>query len=136
VQLKNHHLLVLILQTGLETTYQAKLPQVNEEPEARLRALASAVSVSPLWAEMPRAVLVIRLGPDPLLGVVGYFDAASRTRLEWLRWQLDQVMSRLRYVGYAQAEKDCEQLASRLVERFGRDELQNYRFTAIPRGGL
>jgi len=136
VQLKNHHLLVLILQTGLETAYHTKLPQVNEEPEARLRALASAVSVSPLWRETPRAVLVIRLGPDPLLSVVGYFDDASRTRLEGLRWQLDHVMSRLRYVDYAQAEKDCEQLASRIVERFGRDELQNFRFTAIPRGGL
>ena len=101
VQLKNHHLLVLILQTALETTYHAKLPQVNEEPEARLRALASAVCVSPLWGEMPRAVLVIRLGSDPSLSVVGYFDDASRTRLEWLRWQLDHVMSRLRYVGYA-----------------------------------
>jgi hypothetical protein len=127
---------VFVLQTNPETTGYAEALQVAEEPEAQLRALAGALSISPLWKEMSRAVLVVRMEPNPLLGVVGYFDAAGRARLEWLRRLLDRALPHMRYVGYAQAEKDCERLAARLVERFGRDELRNFRFTAIPRGGF
>jgi hypothetical protein len=104
--------------------------------ETRLRTLADALSVSPLWAEMPRATLVVRPAPDPLLGVAGYFDGADRVRLGALRWQLERVLPRLRYVSYARAQEDCERLAARLVERFGRDELRDFRFVAIPRGGF
>jgi hypothetical protein len=85
---------------------------------------------------MPHATLVVRPEPNPLLGVMGYFDAAGAARLEGLRWQLEYVLPHMRYVDYGQAEKDCEQLAVRLVERFGRDALRDFRFTAIPRGGF
>jgi hypothetical protein len=106
------------------------------EPEAQLRALAAALCVSPQRAEISRAVLIVRPAPEPLLGIVGYFDAAGRARLDVLRWQLDSVLPSLRYVDYAQAEKDCERLAARLVERFGREELRSFQFAAIPRGGF
>jgi Coenzyme PQQ synthesis protein D (PqqD) len=136
-QSRDHDFTVAVLPVEARTLqHLAILSQGGESPDARLGALADALSVSPLWAEMPRATLVVRAVPDPLLGVVGYFDAAGRARLEALRWQLEHILPRLRYVGYAQAQKDCERLAARLVERFGRDELRGFRFVAIPRGGL
>src|ERR671910_1255702 len=137
VRLRNHDFTVAELPVKPQTLqHLAGLGQVGESPQARLQTLADALAVSPLWAEMPRATLVVRAAPDPLLGVVGYFDAAGRARLEALRWQLEHILPRLRYVGYAQAQEDCERLAARLVERFGRDELRGFRFVAIPRGGF
>ena len=136
-QWRDHDFTVAVLPVKSRTLQHLPvLSQVGESSEARLRALAEALSVSPLWAEMPRATLVVRAAPDPLLGVVGYFDAAGRARLEALRWQLEHILPRLRYVGYAQAQEDCERLAARLVEKFGRDELRGFRFVAIPRGGF
>lgn len=128
--------MVSVLRTDFEQTYHTLTPRFGTGGEARLRALATALSVSPQWKEMPRAVLVARSTPTPMLGVVGYFDAAGRASLEGLRSQLDNLLPRLRFVDYAQAEEDCERLAARLVERFGRDELMSFRFTAIPRGGF
>jgi len=137
VRLRDHDFTVAELPVKPQTLqHLAGLGQVGESPQARLQTLADALAVSPLWAEMPRATLVVRAAPDPLLGVVGYFDAAGRARLEALRWQLEHLLPRLRYVGYAQAQRDCERLAARLVERFGRDELRGFRFVAIPRGGF
>lgn len=137
MQLKEHKLTVSVLPVRFQALqHEAALRQVGESPEVWLQALADALSASPLWAEMPRATLVVRPGPDPLLGVVGYFDAAGRARLEALRWQLDHILPRLRYISYAQAQKDCERLAAQLVQRFGRDELRRFKFVAIPRGGF
>lgn len=136
VHLADRHPLVSLLETNFESVRHEQALQATAERAAGVRALATALSISPLWAEMPCAVLVIRPEPDPLLGVVGYFDIAGRARLEGLRWQLENFLPRLRYVGYKQAEEDCERLAELLVERFGREELQSFRFTAIPRGGL
>ncbi len=85
---------------------------------------------------MPGAVLVVRRTPQPVLGVIGRFDTAAEARLATLGPQLASGLACLRYVSYSQAEKDCEHLASLLVERFGRDELRRFRFTAIPRGGF
>jgi hypothetical protein len=133
----DHDFTVAVLPVKPRTLRYLAVPdQVGEPLQARLRALADALSVSPLWTEMPRATLVVRAAPDPLLGVLGYFGAAGKARLEALRWQLEHLLPRLRYVGYAQAQEDCERLAARLVERFGRDELRSFRFVAIPRGGF
>jgi hypothetical protein len=137
VQLRDQDFTIAVLPVKSRTLQHVPvLAQVEESPEVRLRALADALCVSPLWAEMPRATLVARAAPDPLLGVMGYFDKAGRARLEALRWQLEYVLPSLRYVGYAQAQEDCERLAERLVERFGRDELRGFRFLAMPRGGF
>ncbi len=137
MQVRDHEFIVSVLPVKARILqHLALLGQSGESLEVRLQALADALSASPLWAEMPRATLVVRAAPDPLLGVVGYFDAAGRARLEALRWQLEHLLPRLRYVGYAQAQESCERLAARLVERFGRDELRGFRFVAIPRGGF
>jgi hypothetical protein len=137
VQLKDHKLTVSVLPVKFQTLQpRAALRQVGESPEVWLRALADALSASPLWAEMPPAALIVRPVPDPLLGVVGHFDEADRARLEALCWQLEHILPRSRYVGYDQAQQDCERLAAQLVRRFGRDELRRFKFAAIPRGGF
>lgn len=136
MQLAESQLLVSVLETNFESLCYGRSQQTAAGREASLRALASALSNSPLWAESPSAALVVRPEPEPMLGVVGYFDAVERARLEGLRWQLENSLPRLRYVGYEQAEEDCELLAERLVERFGCEELRSFRFTAIPRGGF
>jgi hypothetical protein len=110
--------------------------QYADRPEASILALARALVASPLWQEIPGAIISVRLMPRPLLGIFGRFDSAAEVRLEMLRWMVSNVPARLRYVTYAQAETDCETLAIRLLERFGRDELRRFRFAAIPRGGF
>jgi len=82
---------------------------------------------------------VARLSPIPALAILGDFDEVEQT---WLREQAYELNSqnsacaRLRYVSYAQAEADCRSLAAQLVERFGRQEIKRFRFTAMPRGGF
>jgi hypothetical protein len=97
--------------------------------------LAEALESSPGWKDIPGAVLVVRPGPEPALAVMGAIDGQQRTRLEGLQWLLDRILPRLRYVSYKQAEADCERLASRLRDRFGRQELAQFEYRAIPRGG-
>lgn len=104
--------------------------------ELDLLDLARGLSTSPAWKMTPGATLVVRHAPRPVLGVVGRFDAAAKARLATLGPQLADGLSCLRYVGYAQAEEDVQRLASMLVERFGREKLRRFRFTAMPRGGL
>lgn len=99
-----------------------------------LVALARGLATSPLWADMTEAVLVARPAPRPLLGILGYFSPAERSRIEALRSQLP--MTRVRYVTYEQAEQDCQRLAEMLVERFPVEDLRAFQFVGLPRGGL
>ncbi len=107
-----------------------------ERLELDLLDLARGLSTSPAWKATPNATLVVRRDSRPALGVVGRFDAAAKARLATLGPQLAAGLSCLRYVSYAQAEEDARRLASMLIERFGRDELRRFRFSAIPRGGF
>jgi hypothetical protein len=124
-----------ILRIGAGQLREVSIFVPGKGAEERLLILASALAASPFWSEMPHAALVVRRNPEPLLAVIGYFDEAGEARMQALQAQLDLVLPRLKYVGYAQAASDCERLAGKLVERFGRDELQNFRFVAMPRGG-
>ncbi len=56
-------------------------------------------------------------------------------RIATLKWQLAIANRVFKYVGYAQAEIDCEILADKLRDRFGQD-VTRFRYAAIPRGGL
>ena len=103
---------------------------------AALLGLARALTASPLWKEMEEAIMVLRPGPRPLLSVLGHFDEAEAARVRTLAGHLPAALSRLRYVGYAEAERDCERMASRLSERLGVGALSDAFFVAIPRGGL
>lgn len=111
--------------------YQRRLPPVPEPPVA---ALARAVAASPGWPEGCGAVLMAHPGPPSKLVVLGRFDEAGEA---WLRCQsraLHGACSRLRYVGYPQAERDCEALADRVRKHLG-PELTRAKLAAIPRGG-
>ncbi|HUP01091.1 MAG TPA: PqqD family peptide modification chaperone [Gemmatimonadota bacterium] len=113
----------------------AQEPVEDGEASAPL-ALAAALTASPLWKGMEEAILVLRPGPRPLLSVLGHFDEAEAARVRALTGHLPAALSRLRYVGYPEAERACERLASRLSERLGADAVSEAFFVAIPRGGL
>lgn len=99
--------------------------------------LAQGLAISHPWETMQDVILVVRQKPIPLLGIMGEsLDPEVSKKLDILAWQLDHLMPSLRYVSYAQAEQDCEKLASQLIDQFGRQELKRFRFKAIPRGGL
>ena len=98
--------------------------------------VAQSLAANFLAEKSTNVAVVFRSSPQPLIAVFGYFDASAETKLKALGWQVDWSLSHLRYVDYRQAEADCTLLAEALVARFGQEELQRLRFTAIPRGGL
>lgn len=104
-------------------------------PDNPLLIIARGIASSPLWSTMPEAELQIRLSP-PEISVVGLFDPADIPRLKVLAWQTRHALRTLRYIRYTDLEEDCRLLASRLTERVDNDQLKNYYFTCIPRGGL
>ncbi|HEX6200804.1 MAG TPA: hypothetical protein VF150_11100, partial [Thermoanaerobaculia bacterium] len=66
----------------------------------------------------------------------GPLGETEQARLGALAALLDRLAGSARYVGYAQAERDCEALAAKLLARFSRAELQRFSYLPIPRGGL
>jgi hypothetical protein len=106
------------------------------EPTEALFGLAQAIASSPIWAEMPGNILIVRPTPQPALFVLGCLDEAGRVRIATELQDLNLNITRLCYVSYRQAEADCERLAKQLVDRFGYEELKEFHFTGIPRGGL
>ena len=106
------------------------------EPADALHALGRAIASGPAWDSAPDAVVMVRLGSAPCLAVMGRFDDTWQS---WLRAQavaLARDCARLRLVDYRQVERDCERLASMLVDRLGRGAIRRARFVAIPRGGF
>jgi hypothetical protein len=103
--------------------------------EVEAGGVAEGIAASPLWRRFQTSILVVRPDAHPVVAVLGRFDENDRWRLEMLRDHLDVAKTHFRYVDYAQAEHDCEELARRLLARFGRERLLTCRFTAMPRGG-
>jgi hypothetical protein len=97
--------------------------------------LARAIASSTAWQELPSSILVISTPPRPLLAVLGRFDDRQTGCMVAQASVVSQVMQRVRYVDYQQAEQDCLLLADKLLAFFGHDELSSFAFTAIPRGG-
>lgn len=64
-----------------------------------------------------------------------HIDSAELPRLHILASRLQRLHGRMRYVSYQQAEEDCEQLASLLLRHYSRQDLREFGFAAIPRGG-
>jgi hypothetical protein len=114
----------------------ADLRKLYGEGDQRLEALARVLACDSRWEGIPGVTLLVRLHPSPMLGVMGYFDAAQQARIESLPGLVSKTLQHLRYVDYRQAERDCEQLAAKLVAEIGTDALRDFRFTGIPRGGL
>ncbi|BAZ11060.1 hypothetical protein NIES4071_28850 [Calothrix sp. NIES-4071] len=109
--------------------------ELQLEPSEALLEMAQAIAYSPIWSEMPGNILIVRSTPQPALSVLGYFDEAGQVRIATELRDLNLNVTRLRYVSYRQAEADCQLLAKQLVDRFG-DEIKQFHFTGIPRGGL
>lgn len=125
----------VLLSDDLPDNY-CKIVGKSGVPEEGLQALSRALSSSPLWKKFDRVVLVIRHTPRPMLAAIGDFDSAARARLEALSWRLNSVLPHMRYVDYGRGEQDCQRLAQQLIDCFGREELKNFDFIAIPRGGF
>ncbi len=96
--------------------------------------LARAVAANPIWSEESHITVVLRPAPDAMIGVLGYFNVSNK-QLDAIGWQLNSLLSRLRYVDYRQAESGSQRVGRALLEKFGRSALRAFRFTAIPRGG-
>jgi hypothetical protein len=106
------------------------------EPARRVAALARALVSSPVWADMQEAIAVVRTEPPEGIAFLGYFSEQDIAHLHWLSAQLQAQLPHLRHVSWSQAEADAELLAARLRDHFGHRTLGDFRFVAIPRGGL
>lgn len=103
--------------------------------EIDLLELFQSLASSPGWTEMHSATMVLRLDNDPLLGVVGYLNAAEASRVKCLYSHLTQTIPQTVYLSYQQVEVACEALATKLIDQFGAQELSKFKFVGIPRGG-
>jgi len=116
---------------------KSELDRISELhfPDHPLLIIARGIASSPLWFMMPEAEIRVRLSP-PEISILGLFDTADIARLKALAWQTKHALHTLRYIRYTDLEDDCHLLVSKLIERVDRDQLKNYYFTCIPRGGL
>ncbi|WP_445157921.1 phosphoribosyltransferase [Halomonas sp. E14] len=109
----------------------------TRQPDAKaaLETLCHGLEANSLWSEFDEVRLVARADPAPMLAAFGRFSPRQRMLLGNLSAELTDVIQNHRYVNYAEAEKAAERLAAKLLARYGRDALAEFRFTAIPRGG-
>ncbi|APX92767.1 hypothetical protein BWR19_07390 [Halomonas sp. 1513] len=105
------------------------------DSHSALAALVTGLEANELWREFGDMRLVARASPAPLLAAFGHFTPHQTMLLENLSAELNDVIHCHRHVGYAEAEAAAGALAAQLISRFGRDGLNGFRFTAIPRGG-
>ncbi|MDD3926109.1 MAG: hypothetical protein PHT33_05575 [bacterium] len=102
---------------------------------AALERLAQAVSQDSGWSAVESAALLLHSGRCPLLAVTGSFNRESAAWMEAQAGSLESACSHLKYVDYAQAERDCIVLSEKMIDAFGRKEIKSFRYTALPRGG-
>lgn len=105
-------------------------------PVLALQTLARAIATSPAWEAWPGTLLIVRSAPFPELDVLGPLDQCGREWLARQAWEANLACRHLQFISYVQAERDCRLLATKLEERFGRDELRRFSYTAMPRGGF
>jgi hypothetical protein len=121
-------------EASLRATVSRIASPLVDSSQQLLHGIACAAAASPAAAQVPGA-FVVRTGPRPALAVVGEMDQAAVARVEALFEQIHKMLALLRYVDYAQAERDVLVLADRLRERLGPTLLDEAHFLAIPRGG-
>ncbi len=61
--------------------------------------------------------------------------AVDQARIKSLVPRLKSMLAQAIYIDYAQAERDCQRLAAKIMDIYSRNELQKFRFIPIPRGG-
>ena len=125
--------IAVLYRGGLPRHVCSLLQSVSEEDP--LLQLVRTIASTGTWRPQQPLALVVCTGPQPLLATVGRIGPRDEAMLAALRWQLDTVLPRLRYVDQAEVTDACVRLADQLVERLGAD-LDRAVFTAIPRGGL
>jgi hypothetical protein len=101
-----------------------------------LVALSQALAASPPAHTLRDVVLAVRERPEPILVFHGRVDEPGRARLGELAGLLDEAGTRLRLIDWPTVERQCLELAQRLVDRLGRGIVEDARFLATPRGGL
>jgi hypothetical protein len=107
------------------------------DPSTRAISLAHALASSPAWATLrDSAVLAVRTGPRPLLGVIGRVPLERTYLLEALGSLLDQRLERLLPMGYAEVEANCARLGDRLRAHLGDRGVATCSLIGLPRGGL
>jgi hypothetical protein len=123
---------VLEVPTGVVRALGATLDQQSD-----LVGVAEAIVASPAWSSFPsRTTMAVRSGSPALLGILGPFDPAVEARIRALDSQLHRVQNHpLRFVGFDDAAASCRRLAARLLERLGRDGIDEAHAVAVPRGG-
>jgi hypothetical protein len=94
--------------------------------------VATAIAEDEVW-EFPTSLLV-GSADDPFLVAVGCFAPDRLARLRVLAEQLDGT--RLLPLDYAAVERATRQLAARLADRFGPDDVRGWHYVPVPRGGL
>lgn len=115
----------------------ASLLSFTRQPDAKaaVETLCQGLEANSLWGEFEEVRLVARAEPAPMLAAFGRFTPRQRMLLKNLSAELNDVIPNHRYVDYAEAEEAAERLAAKLLSRYGREALAEFRFTAIPRGG-
>lgn len=101
-----------------------------------LASLARILAASPPAHHLSGTVLAVREAPHPCLVFAGTFEPANRERLKSLVQLLSEAGDRLRFLGWADVERACQRLATRLRERLSEPFLAEARVIGIPRGGL
>ncbi len=122
-------------ETALYSAYAGAAWPSSSESE-RVVALARALASSPLWKEMPDAIMVVRTEPPAGIAVMGYLDDEDFARLKALPGQLQTELPRLRYLDWQEVEEGCEVLARRLLAELGAAAISQASFVGIPRGGI
>ena len=112
------------------------LRKLYGEGDQQFETIAEVLASNSRWVCASKLTFILRSHPSPVIGVMGYFDAEQRARIEGLQRLVKPTLDHLRYVDYQQAERDCEQLAARLTDTIGKQEIKHYHFAAIARGGL
>jgi len=108
----------------------------TSDHESAAVLLAEAIAASPPWNFFNDAVLVVRPSPFPLIAVMGNIEPENEQRLLQLRWQIGRLLPTLRYIDFSEAKRQCTLLAEKLRDMYTRDEIDRFRFTALPRGGM
>lgn len=132
----NGRLTLSVIALDAETITHYGLVIGKADPSQILLTLAQALAVNPQWENIGPATLLVRQGAAPRLAVLGRFDAAVEWRINALGSYLTDMVKRLRFIPYPQVEQACQQLAERLIARFGYEQLRQLRYVAIPRGGF
>jgi len=103
---------------------------------ARFLSAVLQVAAASSPAKHLGARFIVRGGQDPGVAAIGRLTDEDVARMRVLFEQIRDLIHHLRYVSYAQAERDVAVLSERMQDRIPSGDLEDAEFTAIPRGGL